>query len=510
MTNPIATENNQSGTSNWRISSIASTQIQIYADKLSCNPGDTINFYVSVQTGGTTYTLNIYRLGSYLNNPGGNLKSTVSGRTGVAQGYWDEAGLVLTNDTTAVIDSTTHRIEAGWTSTDSWAVPANACTGVYMAQATDANNFQTCCTFVVKGNATADYVYIRSDFTDYAYNYWGGYSLYESPAHLANPNATNTPATKVSFDRPNNQFGGSGGLLGHEMAAIRWLEGQGYNLSYLSQVDVSTNPAQLLNYKAILLVGHTEYWTKEMRDGIEAAILAGVGLGNFAANTCYWQVRLEADSTSVANRTLTCYKVQSNGQTNVGPRSSISALSNDPFYGVDNTRVTTIWRDPLLNRPESAILGPVYTEGNHYAAFETDNIAWIVDSNAGSNSLLAGTGLVAGQSYGIDGVGYEWDGGTSSTSPSNLQIIGTTPTTNISNQASTSNSTFYIHPSGARIFSAGAINWTNMLDTYRWFTPTQSGNRVAPEVQRFMMRVMDQLIVGKNPKSFSVFSALHA
>jgi hypothetical protein len=41
--------------------------------------------------------------------------------------------------------------------------------------------------------------------------------------------------------------------------AIRWLEQRGYDVSYLSDVDVHEDPAQLLHQRAYLSLGHDEY-----------------------------------------------------------------------------------------------------------------------------------------------------------------------------------------------------------------------------------------------------------
>lgn len=504
--NTIQTENTNTGTTAWSPSNGAnafnfSTQIQTYCDQLSYNAGDTVHFYASVQTATTSYTITIYRLGSY-QLKGGTLKATVTNASGTAQGWWDETNQVLNSCPTSVLDSTTHRLEAGWTSTDSWTIPGGTTTGVYIAVFTDANNQKCACSFVVKGNATADYVVIRSEFTEAAYNTWGGYDIYQG---LNGSQAT--IAQKVSFNRPNVLANGGSNLLLHEMAGIKWFENQGYNLSYLSQMDVHSNPSQLLNYKGIILLGHTEYWTKEFHDGIVAAVNAGVGLAVMGANASYWQVRMENSSTGTSNRTMTCYKVQSAGQPNYGAYASPQPLTNDPFYGVDNSRVTTLWLDPLLNQPEAALVGCQTVYGNKVGALETQNVGWTVDSSAGSNALLSGTGLVPGSTYGIDCVGYEWDTIVAS-SPANVQTIGTTNTG--VQGASVANTTFYVAPSGARVFASGSIDWEHALDTYRWLTPsagqTASGNRVAPQMQVLLANVMQQLLLGTSPKTYSTFT----
>ncbi len=40
---------------------------------------------------------------------------------------------------------------------------------------------------------------------------------------------------------------------------VYWLEKQGYNVSYITDVDTDTNVNPLTNHKAFLSVGHDEY-----------------------------------------------------------------------------------------------------------------------------------------------------------------------------------------------------------------------------------------------------------
>ena len=79
-----------------------------------------------------------------------------------------------------------------------------------LAQFTDQNGKQTYCSFVVRGNRPADYVYLRPTTTDCAYNNWGGWSLYTNP----------TVGVKVSFNRPDWNGGGTGGLFQLEIGAL--------------------------------------------------------------------------------------------------------------------------------------------------------------------------------------------------------------------------------------------------------------------------------------------------
>ena len=63
-----------------------------------------------------------------------------------------------------------------------------------------------------------------------------------------------------------------------------------------------------------------------------------------------------------------------------------------------------------------------------------------------------------------------------------------------------SNTTYYIAPSGALVFATGSIYWTAALDGYR-YDRTLYGTKDAktiPEIQQLMKNIMDALI--KNNK----------
>ena len=484
-TSAITTENLLPGTNMWQFNKLASTRMQAYADKTAYNPGDTVTFFVSVQVNGTLYNLNIYRLGWY-RGTGGCLKYTNNGLTGVAQGVWDNSSQTLIGGS-ALIDSSTHLCDANYSASTTWVIPGGACTGVYMAQFTDANGYQCACTFVVRGSVTSDYVVSRGYTTDAAYNSWGGYSLYTNP----------TVGTKVSFNRPNLSNGGASNVLAYDLTAIHWLEMMGYDLAYISDIDLhtsGTNP--LLMHKAYLSLGHDEYWTKEMRANVLAARDASVGLGFLGANAIYWQCRLENDAASNANRTVVCYKVT----------TAANNLATDPLYGVDNTRVTTNWRDAVLNLPENALIGMMYSDNSN-----TGNFAWTVDSNAGSLGIVAGTGLTPGQSYGFDLVGYEWDRITNNgLTPTGIQTIATSATVGVAGVGN-SNTTLYQAASGAWVFATGSIGWMGALDPYRYNPQAGGYPTVIQPMKQLMVNVMTKLLAAKTPTSVQYGSfLLHA
>ena len=77
-------------------------------------------------------------------------------------------------------------------------------------------------------------------------------------------------AVKVSYNRPffpyNSLFNTDGReadwYMNAEYPMIRWLERNGYDVTYTSCNDVANNGSRLLNHKVFISVGHDEYVSK--------------------------------------------------------------------------------------------------------------------------------------------------------------------------------------------------------------------------------------------------------
>jgi hypothetical protein len=117
---------------------------------------------------------------------------------------------------------------------------------------------------------------------------------------------------------------------------------------------VSSKP--LLQHKVVLSVGHDEYWSRRMRDNLEAARDSGVNLAFFSSNTSYWQVRFEP-SGAQPDRIMVAFKNAGTGQmfdidTRVTYQSGV-ADAYDAGTGVDLR--THLWRN--AGKPEVDMLG---------------------------------------------------------------------------------------------------------------------------------------------------------
>ena len=105
-------------------------------------------------------------------------------------------------------------------------------------------------------------------------------------------------------------MGTSNWVFWGEYPMVRWLEANGYDVSYSTDVDTARRGAEILEHQVFLSVGHDEYWSGEMRANVEAARDAGVDLAFFSGNEMYWKTRWEnsIDASGTAYRTLVCYK----------------------------------------------------------------------------------------------------------------------------------------------------------------------------------------------------------
>lgn len=495
--NPIRRENANLGTTSWQIppEKAATIEIQAYASATSVAAGQWLTFYVSTQHDGTPYFISIYRLGWY-DGLGGRLMAPPTKQIGQAQGYYDPnvyAKIVknrLINCTTCHVDTQTGLVEANWKPSYRLQIPASWTSGVYLAKFTDIMGKQTYVPFDVLGNFNSFAVAVTPDTSYQAFNIWGGYSLYANAtgsnvlgedASSAYINGVLARAVKVSFDRPYVQEAGSAQVLALEADAIRFLERKGYDVSYISNIDLHTNSAQLLHHSVYISLGQDEYWTKEMRDGVERARDSGVGLIFLGATPSYWQMRLEPDSKGVPNRTVVCYKVE----------TLKSDLARDPLYGKDNSRVTALWRDPVIGRPENALVGIMFSDLTRLVA----GYPWEVDAKVQS-PLLKGTGLQRGQQYGCSLVGNEWDRVYhNGASPAGLTILGTSTTENNFGIPDVSNTTYYIAKSGAMVFATGSLNWVFALDDYRLHHNGACGNqdRAVPQLQQLLVNILGEM-----------------
>ena len=459
--NPIQVENSNPGTPGWDAFASVSKQDAIsgYGSKISVNHGDSIDFYVT--TTSASFTIDIFRTGWY-QGIGARKLASLGSFPGVHQAI-------------PAPDPVTGIIACNWTKATTLSIPSTWVTGVYLAKLTASNGNQSFIFFVVRNDGGNEDVLFQTSVTTYqAYNAWGGVSLYDNVTNKSVYKYAH--ATKVSFDRPfdPNDGNGAGQYFYTEYPFVRWAESQGYNMSYITDVDTHTNVNPLTNHKAFLSVGHDEYWSKGMRDNLQNAINAGVNVAFFSANSMYWQIRFEPNAAGIPNRVQVGYKDAATSTAAPGP---------DPMWNVNNAIVTTRWRDDPVNKPENALIGVMYQDQVN------QNYAYVVQN--ASNWIYAGSGFVNGSSVpGIVGYEYDkvWNNGFT---PAGLTVLSNSPVVGCCEGSgnSDSNSSLYTAASGAQVFAAGTMQWSWGLDNY-------NANFVNAGIQRATTNILNNFISG--------------
>ena len=452
--NPIVCENSKPGTpsSEWDIGRNGDLSIQGYATDMSVNVGGSIGF--KVDTDASDYAILIYRMGWYAGD-GARLIDTVTPSASLPQ----QQPECLTDEDTWLLDC------GNWALSATWNVPDDAVSGVYIARLRRPDTGgDSHVVFVVRDDTrSSDLLFQTSDTTWQAYNDYGDRSLYRG-----GPNAR---AYKVSYNRPmwarGNTPNGRDSFFGSEYAMIRWLERNGYDVTYLSGVDTDrTEPSKLLEHDAFLSVGHDEYWSGKQRANVEAARNAGVNLMFASGNEVYWRHRWEPsiDGSNTDHRTLVTYKETKN------------AAKIDP-----SDEWTGTWRDPRFVtpgdgvKPENELTGTFFTVNcctySLRVPAEYGNLRFWRDTSIAT--LAPGTEAV----FPMGTLGYEWDEDLDNgyRPPGAFRMSRTTEVVDqrlidyglrTAVEEATHHLMMYRADSGALVFGAGTVQWSWGLDDY--------------------------------------------
>ena len=469
--NPIVLENQNPGTTSWQFTEdrkAENHEIEGYASLTSVNKGSPIRFMVSLSSS-AQYTMDIYRMGWYptgTNPDGTSCAPSCGGRLMQHVGPLNGTLQARCPQVTTATDPTFGLTECQWTTSYTLNVPASWTTGNYVVKLRrlDAPNRENYMTFVVRDDSsTAPLVYSMDVTTWQAYNFWGGslngnvgYDLYARFNDLTGVNNGNRAYT-VSFDRPYQGEGSSDGaglFFNWDYPLVRWMESKGYDISYVTNVDMETNQNLLAVHRAFVNTGHDEYYSDAMRTTIQNGIAGGADMAFFSANNFYFRITWAPNSSGAPYRRIFSDK---------------NALPGSTTYQ---------YRLLTPPRPEN-ILGGVMLAGvaSDRPFRVSDASSWIYAGTGLKNWTAAAGVITSGPNQnslpGI--VGYEFDA-RASTSPSLSEYASYDPpglqtVAHSLVPAADGNATdvyhdavLYTAPSGATVFSAGTIQWSWGLD----------------------------------------------
>ena len=429
----IRRENDLPGTRDWMLAKTAIDPktkyrcpwIEGYCSHTSVRAGQTITFHVSTNPS-SRFAVEIYRMGFY-GGTGGRLMR----RIGPLDGQLQPDPPV----------GPKRRRDCAWAPAAALVVPRDWPSGVYLGKLTaEREGWQSYVIFVVRDDRPAGLMFQCSDNTWQAYNRWPDqFALYD--------NGENQwwwgGDVQVSFNRPYGKYcqildaplsTGSGEWFLWEFPFAYWLEQQGYDVTYISNLDTHADAAGLGRARGFLSVGHDEYYSIEMFRHLQAAVDAGLSVGFFSGNAVCGRVRFSPEARGQAGRVFERVGV-------FGP----------PGGTFEFTAMKTLPHErPYANELIGAhSTGPV-TGGADWACALPGH--W----------LFAGTGMKTGDA--IPGlVGWEWHGDPAKIA--GLQVVATGPTQSAPGKPNGGNftATVYPGPRGNFVFNAATCWWADGL-----------------------------------------------
>lgn len=320
----------------------------------------------------------------------------------------------------------------GWPAFLTWPVPDDIGSGGYLVEIRDETSPQRDVIghhlFICRSRQRAanTLALVAATSTWSAYNDWGGASHYYGinagrprgrSAHLSDlrpwargqvwlpggaPRAVNDlrprepgPAryqcVEWAFINGFTRYYSIAGWASYERPFLQWAEANGYRFDIFTQDELHDGQSVLDDYPCTVFVGHDEYWSRQMRDQVDAYVDGGGRVARFAGNFL-WQIRLDR-----ANKSQIAYKYD--------------ARRLDPLAG--SPLMTSAWEDPLVGHPGASTFGVNALRGI-YAAFGgmARRAARGFNVFQPDHWAFAGTGLGYADMFGDESniFGFEMDG----------------------------------------------------------------------------------------------------
>jgi hypothetical protein len=462
--NEVVGENALPGSTDWQRQ--RGGDIEVYGTQIGALPGGEVDLHVSTAF---RYRVLVYRLGWY---GGAGARQVACLPTCTT----DEAG-VRQPPPGPPPGAAEAPITAGWPVTDVVHTDPSATSGYYLVEAlltTGPAAGKVATTFFILREAPTAHpsqVLVQVPVNTWeAYNSWGGRSLYPF---------TGPRMYRVSFERPFGFLAQS--PFWWEIQLVRFLEREGYDVSYQTDNDTNDDPASLLRHRLVVVAGHDEYWTTNMRDAFDTAVADGTNLAFMGSNDGYWHVEYE-----------------NGGQTIFGYKS---LYDPNPMLA----QKTAMWRE--IGRPECALMGVQH----QFLTVQTRPLDYTVTAAGAADPWLAGTGLQTGDTISSI-VGREHD--VINPYPQSCFHPGLTVLFHYDGKGVDENADAvrFTAPSGARVFASGAQKLSWALDDWRpggTISPpiAVAGDDTAPvdpRMQAFMRNALNDLTRPAPPAGLTV------
>ena len=273
---------------------------------------------------------------------------------------------------------------SAWTTTFSFQIPDGTPSGIYAAKLEDSEGDMFYAPFVVqpKDGQRSEFAVIVNVSTWNAYNEWGGFSRYSTPA----PDPWPGPDRWVfSYQRPlRDVFNPSRTDAAYhysskhqtrgELWALNWLRENGVVFDAYSDVDIHVGVPNLKNYKAIIFTTHPEYVSQGLMNAVQEYLDAGGSLIYLGGNGLFDCVDISPDLT-----TLT-------------------------VFGTPGVGRSHLFRRAPINEPESSVLGvafPWTVNGGDIGNNAGERVGYRVVNS--EHPFFFGTGVADGAIFGTQG-----------------------------------------------------------------------------------------------------------
>ncbi|HWX75267.1 MAG TPA: N,N-dimethylformamidase beta subunit family domain-containing protein [Solirubrobacteraceae bacterium] len=398
--------------------------------------GETERVYVDAP-GSRKVTLSVYRMGWY-DGRGGRL-------------VLQSEPMPVARQPPCTHRSSTGLTECRWHPTLSFVIPPALASGVYTVKLDASDGAQADCIFVVRARKRARLLVELPTASWEAYNSWGGDSLYPGGKPVAVTGSTQ--GVEVSYDRPYATQTGAGQFFIREVAMVRYLERGGFPTSYTTIGSLDQDPAQARGARALIDVGHSEYWSTRAARAFAAARDGGTNLMFFSSDTVAWSVRFASATRASSEPGAPAHRI----------------VAYKEYAARDPARMQQTGLFPL---------GGANLVGSAYDGCITPRVAqpgppvyrfysWAPALGLKPRWLFAQTGVT--QAARIPGiVGYELDERTLASPPGTVVVgegFGACAPQNepAPVRGTLAQATLYTAPSGAFVFASGTLGWLYAL-----------------------------------------------
>ena len=237
---------------------------------------------------------------------------------------------------------------------------------------------------------------------------------------------------RIDLTRPHLHRGVPERYRSYDVQFLHWLASRGHEVDMYADEDIdrfTSREALRSAYDLIVFPGHTEYVTKRLFDLVQGYRDLGGRLLFLSANNFFRRVNRSANQAELIGQ----------------------------------------WRDQ--GRPEAALLGAQYLANDSggrqqpYVVGDTEAAGW----------AFAGTGLAPGSQFGRYGIEID---ATTPRSPAGVEVLARIP--DLFGPGRSAEMTYYETPGGARVFSAGVLNFGGTIMLW-------------PETQRLLDNVWARL-----------------